>query len=262
MKLAIVGQSHAVCVKDAAKRIDQRLSALGIHITFVLINEPRFKPWKERSIDTELGGYSLIPGLCQEILRATADADRIISLTGGMAHNIFGLTNHERAFDFVLPEDPSLPLLSDRELVPSDIVGAALCGHWNYQDGQWFLHALSKLVQQPVVHCESPAPICSEAKIVERAGVFADEIGKRGVTPASVRYKLWRLQSSLVMQQCKEWGIEFLSVPAASLDDNGFLHERALSSDAVHANGWYGECVLRQLVQTVDPDLSIGEELE
>lgn len=259
MKLAIIGQSHAVCVKDATMQLRECLARSGIKIDILLINNPAFKPWKEHSSDSELDGFSLIPALREAILTTAANADRVFSLSGGMAHNIFGLTNHERPFDFVLAEDPTLPLIRERELVPSEIVKRALMSHWNYQDGQWFLKAITKLVQQPVSQCESPPPIRSEARIIERAGVFGQEITKFGIAPASVRHKLWRLQGCLVKKQCSELGVAYLPVPPGSLDEHGFLSEKALCNDAVHANDWYGKCVLRQIVNASYPNLTIGE---
>ena len=95
------------------------------------------------------------------------------------------------------------------------------------------------------MHIESPLPAASCEHIREYPGVFRDLIEERGVSPALLRYKLWRLHSHLYAEACAELDVEFLPVPDDMQDDRGMMAERAWARDPTHGNALYGSAVTR-----------------
>jgi hypothetical protein len=72
---------------------------------------------------------------------------------------------------------------------------------------------------------------------------------EHGVSPASLRLKLWKLQLRVMQRLCQEWGTQYLPVPSGAESPDGFLKPEYYAPDETHANASYGELVLRQLEQ-------------
>ena len=72
--------------------------------------------------------------------------------------------------------------------------------------------------------------------------------GLREVSPAPLRYKLWRLEAEIEAEVCRASGIELLPVPPAALTGSGFLRPDCYL-DPMHANAAYGRLVLAQLME-------------
>jgi hypothetical protein len=66
------------------------------------------------------------------------------------------------------------------------------------------------------------------------------------VSPAMLRWKLWRLTSDLTREFCEENDIHFLDCPAESMDERGFLRPQYYQ-EAFHGNAAYGALVLEQI---------------
>ena len=84
------------------------------------------------------------------------------------------------------------------------------------------------------------------AEVELPAGVFADRL-HRGVTPARIRAKLYRIHSDIIEQRCAALGVEFLSPPAEAADAEGFLKPAYWTQDPTHANRAYGALLLKQI---------------
>jgi hypothetical protein len=237
-RVFIMGHSHVRTVAAAYdRRPDDRR---GILCDFVVLNDPRFQP----NVIDGPDGDSLHPAIRAGI--AASRYDLHVSLVGGNDHNIFGLLNHPRPFDFVLPEDPTLPLERDREILPAGLVVRELTARM--ADRFRELRAYRRAVpERPLAHIESPPPVPSEAHIRRYPGVFAALIDKQGVSPAVLRFKLWRLHSMICRQLCSELDIHFVPVPPEMRDERGMLIEAAWNPDPTHGNQLYGEHVLAQL---------------
>jgi hypothetical protein len=167
----------------------------------------------------------------------------------GNAHTLFALVKHPRPFDFVLAEQPELPLDPESELIPEAFVEAALRDRMTRTEP--LIAGIARHFPVPLFQIESSPPVRSaEHVLATRESVFWDvlKLGELGVAPDFLRYKLWRLHSRLVREVCDKHGVTFVAAPSETQDADGFLVEAGCTrGDATHGNAWYGEHVLRQL---------------
>jgi len=103
----------------------------------------------------------------------------------------------------------------------------------------------------PIVHIESPPPIPCQEHIRQYAGHFKERINQLGITPAIIRYKLWCLHSLVIRSACQSLDVSFLPVPKEIQDENGMMVQEAWGLDATHANSWYGDKVIHQLINFI-----------
>jgi hypothetical protein len=213
-----IGHSHAGALAAAAK-------ALGRDVDSILF-------WSEAgAIDPD---GSLRADLAERVRRAR----RVVAAVGGSSAAVIGLVEYHRAFDFVLPSEPDLPLDPDRELVPADVVRAALAAEEAKYEPM--LEQLKALSVGPVVQIESPPPVYDNGFIVPHVpwSLWPDQ--PRIVAPPALRYKLWRLSSEVLAATCARLGVIFQPAPKASMDAKGFLRP-GLSTDGIHADVPYGQ---------------------
>jgi hypothetical protein len=177
-----------------------------------------------------------------------AGHDAYVSALGGNDHAVLAMLNHARRFDVVLPEAPDLPCEAGAELVPAGLLMAEIARRAAPHLAA--LAAYRAAVTGPLLHVESPPPIPSAAHIEAHPGVFRDEIAARGVAPARLRYKAWRLQSAVYRQACARLGVTFLAAPAAMRDAEDMMREAGWNPDPTHGNAAYGAAVLAALAQS------------
>lgn len=172
----------------------------------------------------------------------------VASTIGGNQHQIFGLVQHPVAFDFIEPGSPKPPDSEPYELIPYRTMWAVFEKGLRGKDGQR-LTALREAIGRPIYHVKPPPPKESTAHILKRHETTFREAGlaERGVTPAPIRLKLWRLQCAVLESLCTEWGIRILPPPEGTQTPEGYLKPEYYGNDATHANAAYGELVLRQL---------------
>jgi hypothetical protein len=231
-----VGTSHLAAVQGAARQ-----NGGGARIAFAQLRDTRYRGALVRAPD---GAPSLSWRLAEDV--GERSRELIVSLIGGNKHNILGLLNHPRPFDFVLPEEPDLPFTPGAECVPVDLVADSLAKRAaNELD---LLRLLRKATTVPMVHMESPPPNPSVDHIRRHPGVFKDRIDELGVAPVHLRYKLWRVHSSVVRSACAEAGIGFVPVPREAMDAQSMLLEPAWADDPTHGSTWYGALVLKQIL--------------
>jgi hypothetical protein len=249
-RLLFIGHSHLRCVRDAAAEDVAALAARGLQIETLLLR-PALPG------DVAVPGHEaeqFTPEQRAEVLRRAPAADHIVLAVGGNAHSVFGLVEHERPFDFELADEPSPPRLPGREPLPGALVAAALRASELFQQHaamrRWLVQALPPSAR-PRLELESPPPPRHDAHILAHPRHFGPMVARHGVAPASVRYKIWRLHSAAVAQECQALGLQFLPAPDGVKDADGYLVPAALAPDPTHANAWYGrrliEQVLRQL---------------
>jgi hypothetical protein len=187
--------------------------------------------------------------LSAAIIDTVKDAALVVSMIAGSMHNGMTLIEHERPFDFVLEEEPDLPILSGREILPTKVFLAAM----EEINGFWFglFDFIRAHHKGPFIHIESPPPML-EDHIRKHPKSFADDIARVGVSPASIRYKSWRLHSKLHQIVMADLGGYFLPVPPESQDENGFLFSHLAAEDPIHGSPAYGELIYQQLVPIID----------
>ena len=216
-KILIVGHSHIVALQTA-KTVDPTFEFYSI------INQQQMDEISELDHDN----YRSV----------------IFSIMGNN-HNVFGLLNHTQPFDFYFPENLNLPINSNARLLPVNLVAAIL--RRNMSSIFTITSQLLQYFKQPIYQIESPPPIPSELHIQKYPGVFKDKIIELGVSPAPFRYKLWRLHSKIVSDNCQRLGISFIDVPTETQDEEGCLQERYWNTDPTHGNALYGDIVINQI---------------
>lgn len=202
------------------------------------------------------GGYGLNP-IIKDMVAEKVPSDRdvfYVSMFGGNAHNALTLLEHPRRFDFILPEDTSLPREEDVELLTSGYIDEFL----NRMSEVYRLNlaTLRSSVEEPIFHFESPPPVGSNDFILDRLeNWFKNEASNPKIAPKYLRYKLWRAHSRIIKQSCQGYGVEFLETPAEAFDEEGFLKEEH-ARDSTHADGSFGGIILRNLERRLDVQYS------
>jgi hypothetical protein len=235
-----VGTSHLAAVEGAARR-----NGAAPRVAFAQLRDARYRGALVRADDGT-------PGLSWRLAEDLAERSRelIVSLIGGNKHNILGLLNHPRPFDFVLPDEPDLPFTPGAECVPFELVAESLAKRAaNELD---LLRTIRSATKVRMVHMESPPPNPSVEHIRRHPGVFKDRIDELGVAPAHLRYKLWRVHSSVVRAACAAAGIGFVPAPREAMDAQSMLCEAAWADDPTHGSAWYGALVLKQILYVAD----------
>lgn len=240
-QIVVIGNCHQTALRHAYETRERHGRAEGLELRFIPFHNETYKPI--------LVGDRFQPAILAEL---QADAvGFVVSTLGGNDHNVLGLVNHHPVkFDFVLPEAPDLPLQEDADIVPFELVRRTM--EARLAETLAFLDLLQRSRSAPLYHLESPPPVPSEAYIRENPDTFAELVQRHGVAPASLRYKLWRLHSSIIRETCDRLRIHFLPAPRAMQDERGMLVPAAWRNDPTHANEVYGERLYRQMLAIVE----------
>ena len=234
--ILVFGDSHT----DALKRAHKQLGASSGNAHIRVLRLSSIKNGKE------IGDVSL--DTATSIVADSTTDDLVASTIGGNQHQVFGLVQHPMAFDFIEPGSPSLHDSQQCVLIPYHTIWAVFESRLRGRDGQR-LTTLRAATGRPIYHLTPPPPKESAAHILQRYETAFEEAGlaAKGVTPALIRLKLWRLQCAVLQSLCTEWDIRLLPPPEGTQTPEGFLKPEYYKNDATHANAAYGELVLRQL---------------
>lgn len=240
--LLVIGQSHVAAVRDAARARRERQPDQP-RTRIIHTGEPRYAPELQEGEPPRLAA-PLADAIHDQIARHDPV---LVSMTGGNVHNILGLIGHPRPFDFRLSREPSPPLSPAAELLVEGLVSATLARMMERDLVR--LRALRASIG-PFVHVESPPPVRDDNFIAAAADRhFRDAgIASLGVSPAGLRFRLWRLASKLFRAEVERLGCRFLAVPEEAKDDGGFLRPD-LAADATHGNAAYGNILIEALQQ-------------
>ena len=236
----IIGHSHLAALQIAHARglAGSYPSAGGLAPCFLYIGRAKDAPAGPRPPPGQLPEAALAA-----LARFAGPA--VVSCVAGNDHTVFGLLRHPRPFDFILADAPDLPLSPDAEILPARLVRATLRARMG--GALQLLAALRQRVSGTLIHLEPPPPVPSADHIRAHPGVFADKMGELGISPAALRYKLWRLHSAILGEQCRDLGVTLLPAPHDTQDAHGMLAQEFWNPDPTHANARYGARVLRDL---------------
>jgi hypothetical protein len=235
--MIVVGHSHIVCVAQAATEVGAPLHVINI----------KSIPRRELTAGADLSPQFLEK--LQGLLRQDGSG-HLFSLMGGTVHTALGLLRHEQPFDFVLPSRPDIPLVDGCELIPYGALRDAMRRKLRFD-----LSIVERMKRQlgcEVVHFDAPPPALDPEFI--RATIWkglTERLRNAGIGPATVRLKLWLLQSEIVQKACEEMGVEFVPAPAIAVDDDGFLSP-AYRQDASHGNIAFGRLLLKGMQRYVE----------
>ena len=174
--------------------------------------------------------------------------DMVVSAVGGNHYNAFGLVQHPEPFDFHLPSRPDLAPLEGREIVPFQTLRDEFASSVHGKDGDR-IRQLRQHTPARMVHLCPPPPKEDAQLIMQRHETLFLKQGllEHGVTPASIRLKLWWLQTQVLETLCKECDVELLTVPDAACTPEGYLKPMYYANDATHANPAYAALALARL---------------
>ena len=119
-RLLFVGHSHIQAIARGAALFEPK-EAVFSNATFFHLQQRRYFPHFSDSQPSEMH-----PELFMELSDCINDADTIISTVYGNEHNVFGLVNHPRPFDFILRDEGSTNLDIHSEFVPEKYLEDAL----------------------------------------------------------------------------------------------------------------------------------------
>ena len=221
----LIGHSHAKAIFEAAQDRGMRLEGYN----FWDAPQPALNP-ERTAFHPEIA--------------ATLRRGPVFSAVGGAVHNVMALVRHPRAFDFVLPSRPDLPVAEGAELVPfaavRDAMTSALAEYLQ------IMGLVRSLATAQVFHLEAPPPLEDGARVLGDVPWMFFPGLTREVAPASLRYKCWRLHSELVAAFCHAQGITLIAAPPEAMDAGGYLRPEHYL-DAMHVNPSYGALVLAQM---------------
>jgi hypothetical protein len=191
----------------------------------------------------QLGNLSL--DAFHALIKELDPEDLVLSMIGGNQHAVFSLIQHPQPFDFF---EPGLndAVESGLRIIPYRTIEQVFAE--GMQKDLKAITTLQKSTAAHVVHIIPPPPKADAGYIRQfHEAVFAEGVATRGVSPASLRLKFWKLQARVLERQCKAAKVDILLPPAATLDDEGFLASKFYANDATHANSAYGEIILTEV---------------
>ncbi len=172
----------------------------------------------------------------------------LISFIGGNDHSVISLVEAPDPYDFVL-NGSHFPLIRGRQPVDVKYVAAAL----EARMGQTIAMLMGLRIKQPqlrIFHVLPPPPIASERQIYSEPEIFREVLQTYGITPISVRMKVYMVYCQLLTSLLEQLSIGVISPPMEALDSIGALREE-FAQGCTHGNKSYGELVAGQISEAV-----------
>jgi len=243
----VIGHSHIMALFYVQQDQIDAWQAPTIHLHWILLQDREFQP----NIVTEGNRTVLSPAVRRRLDKEIASLREVppflCASIGGNEYQFIGHVEHPRPFDFSLPERPDLAVRCGVEIIAPSLMRKTL--ERSMAHSLSVMSALREATSLPIVFLQPPPPVASADYIRANAGPFQEAIQQNGVASASVRMKLWLLQSSIYRQRCDDLGCRYLEVPREVVDSSGFLQESASWPDSVHGNRVYGASVIRWIDQ-------------
>lgn len=225
-----IGHSHVACVARAAAAAETPLQS--------------FNFWNLPDAISRDGGQPRFAAAIDDALARHAGA--VFSFVGGGAHVVLGMLVHPKRFDFVLPNEPDLPIDPAAEILPATAVRRIL--ESMMEEYLALMDEIRRLANGPMFHVEPPPPSADGQRMYADVPWVMFPDGCREISPAPLRYKLWRLHSQILQAWCINRGVAFVNAPSQASDATGFMRDDYYA-DGAHANNAYGELVLAQMRQ-------------
>lgn len=252
MRVLAIGSSHLTAIARGYRDFCSRHPA-PFELASLQLQKPDYRPFS--SVQGKRTVYN--QNLLEDVRAALADAAirHVVCAIGGNAHNEIGLVNDPRPFDLLLPGATVDDIRTGAEALPYDVVAASI-----RQNNTQFLSVLqlvkSLAGDRPVLQLCPPPPIENGELILSRPASFREALERDGISPARLRWKLWRTYCNVLAESCAELGIACLEPPEASIDHAGFLREDLWGSDPTHANQEYGALVIEQLAEKLVAEMA------
>jgi hypothetical protein len=185
----------------------------------------------------------------------------------GNSYYVHGAINNPRRFDFILPDAPDLPVSTDTELIPYDLIHEKLLS--DFRPLMAAVNAATSRTNVPVYNISPPPPVGNPEAIARAINQAAEHFQSDwwlkeqrnlvalGVAPPTLRFKLWCVLIDAMRQLCREFSVHFVEAPTAAKDSEGFLREE-YRLDGFHGNARYGELVVQQLIEILQSPMAAG----
>jgi hypothetical protein len=170
---------------------------------------------------------------------------RIFCTFGGSEHSVFGLVEAPIRFDFMTPSQSRVE--PDRAVVNYALVRATL--ERAMRNAMNNTRDLRNLYDCPITHICSPPPFRALVEGRVLPAIFEANL-HLGITPASIRKKLYDMHSDIARANAAELGIGFLEVPQGCTDADGFLLDKYCNREPTHGNTRYGALVINQILES------------
>jgi hypothetical protein len=230
LSAVLIGHSHTSAILDAAAdQSEIRLTAPDL-----------WALWPHCGYD--LAEDRLDPDIARQVSHGT-----VVSALGGSVHAVLALMQHPVPFDFILPGLEHLPLIEGARIVPFDAMRELSIRELDRFHR--YMLCVRVTAARRIFHVGQPPILEDDAVVlgdVPRDRMLAFFPDGTAVSPATLRWKLWRLTSDLTREFCEENDIHFLDCPAESMDERGFLRPQYYQ-EAFHGNAAYGALVLEQI---------------
>jgi hypothetical protein len=229
--LICIGHSHMACVLRAADQAGVQLAPIIFkHVHY-------FEGVSHELVVAGRRGFD-------QALVARLKGGPVFSFIGGTRYLSLGIREHPVPFDFVLRDEPDLPIEPGVQIIPLEAMHQVL-----YEGSMRNLTLLERVAEAatgPVYHFEPPPPpkdpLVAAGTVRGRTETRAEFVGVQ----RWLRYKLWRLHSEIVRTHAEEHGVVFVDRPDGTVDEEGFLRPE-LILNSTHANADYGRFVVEQM---------------
>lgn len=247
IRCIIIGDSHVDTIKKALKSYEMTEG-----IDFSAYRYPAIKNEKNIGDLTEEELDALCKGLTEN--------EFLISVLGGNQHQVLSLIQHPQPFD-VLEKNEIYEIEQDVQVIPYQQLLDLLQSGLNGKDGKRIKH-LKSLTKAKMIHLVPPAPKENSEHILKKHETHFSNSGihDKGVSKASLRAKIWRIQVNALKNLSAEWQVAILEPPKGTIEDNSFLKPEFYANDATHANEKYGELILAQLESLIQNEVKRHEE--
>lgn len=174
--------------------------------------------------------------------------DLVVSTIGGNQHQLFALIQHPIPFDVFPFNHERWKFSLDLTCIPRAQIFDTLEKGIRGKDFYRIKH-LKNVSNCRVVHLVPPPPKKDSDHILRRheSDFVKRGLSEKGVSPASLRMNVWKIQVEVLGLLAREIGITLLDPPAATVDAEGFLAPAFYANDATHANSDYAALALRDL---------------
>lgn len=221
----LIGHSHSKCIFDAADIAGVPLAGYN----FWTAPQPPFNEDRTRF---------------HPQIEASLARGPVFSAIGGGVHTTIGMVRHPVPFDFVLPSHSAIPLHPGTQLVPYRAVRDRLL--FDLAEYHAIIAMVKAIATGPVFHFEAPPPSADAEKMYPDIAWSFYEGTTDQISPATLRYKIWRATMELTAAFCGEIGVTYIPHPSEAADEQGYLRSEYYR-DPTHTNEAYGALLLTQM---------------
>ncbi len=183
------------------------------------------------------------------------EPDAVLLACMGNEYNTLGMLKHPEPYDFEMPGS-DLPVVEGAQVIPYAMMRAQMQAMAEQNVLLYWRFFNDVTGDVPVYMVPPPPPIASEEHIMSYPGAFADRAKEYGISPVSLRRKMWMLYCQVLRETVAGTNTVFLELPELVFS-NGCLAQQFWQEDPTHGNREYGNVILDHVLST-----AFAEELE